>query len=177
LTLLDTKFRSRHIAFTREDEEAYCALLREAFPGIRYLEKPGTNDGPEPLEIGFYTRLVDCPAYFTDVIFDPDWRPDWEKTGKYQTWSTTNYPEPNAYILRSGRKRPRREKSGIRGEEGPVPPHLLGGEIHFRCRPACPDDFKLAGKALRLIGKVATNKRQVTLYYPSLDVVGYPLAA
>ena len=170
---LDTHFRSRHIAFTREDEGAYCALLREAFPDIRYLDEPRSGyDGPEPPEIGFYTRLVDCPASITDVIFDPDWRPLWSNETKYRTWSTTNHPYPNAYIIRSGSIYPWSEKSGIRGVEGPSPPSLAEGEIHFRCRVACPGDFKLAAKALRLIGKVATNKRQVHLFYPSLEVIG-----
>ncbi len=171
--VVDVSFRSRNIAFTREDEAAYCALLREAFPDVRYLDRPkGGHDGPEPPEIGFYTRLVDCPASITDVIFDVGWRPAWRKQGKYQTWSATNYPYPNAYIIRSGSIYPRSEKSGIRGVEGPSPPSLDDGDIHFRCRPACPGDFKLAAKALRLIGKVATNKRQVHLYYPSLEVIG-----
>ncbi len=172
--VVDVSFRSRHIAFTREDEAAYCALLRVAFPDIRYLARPQrSHDGPEPPEIGVYTRLVDCLAYTTHVIFDPDWRPAWRKTGKYKTWSTTNYPYPNGYILRSGSIRPGREKSGQRGVEGPVPPRLAGGDIHFRCRPACPGDFKLAARALRLIGKVATNKRQVRLFYPSREVIAY----
>ncbi len=171
---LNTKFRSRYIAFTKEDEAAYCALLREAFPGIRYLDKSRTGDkGSEPPEIGVYTKLAECPAYYTDVIFDPDWRPAWKKRDDYPYWSNTNYPQSSAYIIRSRRIDPWSEKSGIRGVEGPVPARLSRGEIHFRCRPACPGDFKLAAKALRLIGKVATNKRQVTLYYPSLEVIGY----
>ncbi len=171
--VVDVSFRSRNIAFTEEDERAYCALLREVFPDVRYLDRPQRSyDGPEPPEIGIYTRLVDCPAHTTDVIFDPDWRPAWKKTGKYQTWSTTNYPYPNAYIIRSGRIYQRRERSVVRGVEGPDPPFLADGDIHFRCRKACPGDFKLAAKALRLIGKVATNKRQVHLFYPSLEVIG-----
>ena len=166
---LDVNFQSRYIVFTREDEAAYCALLREAFPDIRYLAMPrGGHDGPEPPEIGIYRRLVECPARITDVFLDPNWRPAWHRWGKYQTWSPGDYPYPNAYIIRSGRIYPWSEKSGQRSVEGPVPPRLAGGEIHFRCRKACPGDFKLAAKALRLIGKVATNKRQVHLFYPSL---------
>ncbi len=54
---------------------------------------------------------------------------------------------------------------------------MYAGRLYFRCGKGNKEHLALARKALRLLGKVASNKIQV-VEYPSLEVVArYPKGA
>ena len=167
-------FRTRYFVLTPVDEAAYSKLLVEAFPRMRFFdEPPSAYEGPTPPEITLHESLSACARHYVLAIFEPDWAPCWSNRSKSGWWSIRNLPYPDVVIERGGQIFPWQPKASLKSVEGPEPQRIQGGRIYFRCHKGDKAELAIAGKALRLLGKVATNKRQMRVRYPSLEVVGY----
>ncbi|MEO5375902.1 MAG: hypothetical protein H7840_16850, partial [Alphaproteobacteria bacterium] len=114
------------------------------------------------------STLAECRRPYIEVVLDPDWEPTWFQSPGYKTtcWITDN-PYPNATFERSHvREEP--SELWIDGKARPIAPRISEGRIYFRCLKDDAAQRRLAAKAIRLIGKIATNKNMQEIRYPSL---------
>jgi len=134
-------------------------LLAEAFPTARYFPPPMIRDldGPEPPAVPVAERL-DYEIYMT---FKTEWQPAWRKRDADGWWSLI-YPGRPDVRFRMGRVWP---------ADNTRPERIDCLEIDFGCRPDHKEDFALARRLYRLLGKVATNHRQVYVSYPGYQVL------
>ncbi|MBF0130192.1 MAG: hypothetical protein HQL33_09380 [Alphaproteobacteria bacterium] len=162
----------RNFVFSPKDEAAYDALLHAAFPGIRYYDwlKHGEDSKPDPPELRLVGALAECQGPYVNVILDPDWRPTWQQSPNHKTtcW-VSDLPYPNATIERS-RACLEASVMVINHKTCPIPPGIDEGRVYFRCLKDEKTQRSLAAKAIRLIGKVATNRNVLVVNYPSLEV-------
>jgi hypothetical protein len=169
---LNVSLPGRHIVFTWQDEQAYLDLLRARFPSVRVYLNPVSSAlyGPEPPEVPLLTRVPERFSIFLEFVFSPEWKPAWEWDEKSGKWYMGGLAYPNGTMLRcrTVTKPTHRPET----DSGFGPPVLMEGEIYFRCRKDVPEDMKIARSALRLIGKVASNRNQVVVQYPTLEVRG-----
>lgn len=104
-----------------------------------------------------------------EIIFDPKWEPRWRVSKETGEWSRDTLPYPNARMDRC--ELYSRSKRWSNLSPGFDPSRISDGMLYFRCRNEVPGDMKLARAALRLVGKVASNKGQVICEYPSMRVL------
>lgn len=159
----------RHVVFTWRDEQAYLDLLRARFPSVRVYLNPLSSEieGPEPPVVPMLTTVPERFSTFLEFAFSPGWKPTWERDERSGEWRMRGFGYPNGTMLRCRATKKCKRRSDL--GPGFDPPTLDEGEIYFRCRKDVPDDLKLARAALRLIGKIASNRNQVVVQYPILE--------
>lgn len=155
----------REFVLMEADQQAYVALLREAFPDIGFL--PSDHDfryGKPPPAAELQPTMANMkPRSDCTVCFTPGWRPALT-TNSDRSLGVTLPPMPNASIDRGGSISEAGERNGTLW-----PPTIGGGRIYFRCEKGNAAHMSLARKGLRLLTKVATNK-VAYVHYPSLKV-------
>ena len=163
----------REFVLSRTDIGRYSDLLVEAFPDIWFIMwlEPREKDLDDPPTILPTQSLVDWlddsekMYHFCRIEFGKDWQPQWEK-GQFG-WSFGPAVYPNGEIELGGTINPARPASR---DVLASPEWMAGGSINFRVDVNDKAQVTLARKALRLLGKVASNGCQ-TVRYPSLEVV------
>lgn len=158
----DQFFRGKEIAFMPEDEEAYCQLLRQKAPGIRFVDDLNYKEVAAGLAPGHPAhRSVAACGLVVIILFAPseDWQPEYRQvdTSLGRRWSL-RYPShlhgrwwrtrPNAY---GGR-----EPAAYKGPRSP--PGLGPARLYFSGQKDDPEQVRLAGELIRLVSRVATNK-------------------
>lgn len=163
-----TNFRSRHVALNEEDIRRLSGLLCEAFPGARYYMKPTLGQvnylyprfpGPKRTRP---PRLLVHPSlhriwlagrrWKSDLcmVLDPGWEPRWymytaDPSNPYLAFWSPHHPTVSFRSLHGLRREFRTET-------------IASGFIDVRCNPAMPEHFRFAGKLLRLVARVASNR-------------------
>jgi hypothetical protein len=162
----------RYIAFTREDEDAWCDLLIARFPLVRFVPELTYDEAhsPDPPPIRVFRHINECVGGNVDFFFaPPGWTLvyDWHTSTGRHFWSMSSRSLfwPNGYWWRCKRK----EGRGDWGD--PEPPFINRGDIVFRARMHFPEELKTIRAAMRLTTKVATNK----LAQLRIDDPGWPV--
>lgn len=163
-----TNFRSRQVALNEEDIPRLSGLLQKEFPSARYYMEPTLAQvnylyprfqGPKRTRP---PRLLIHPSlhriwlagrrWKSDLcmVLDPDWEPRWymytsDPSNHYLAFWPSHHPTVDFRSLRGVDCAPRAET-------------IASGFIDVRCNPAMPEHFRFAGKLLRLVARVASNR-------------------
>ncbi|MGE5504633.1 MAG: hypothetical protein ACM31L_09440 [Actinomycetota bacterium] len=156
-------FRSRHACLSPADLKAFAAILVEAFPTARYYVDPGyvACRGAEPPPVATALHLLELNAYKRWMHFDEDWVPQWQKDPYDGHWVLC--PERLPYVLFMGTPK-------IWPSERDCPERIQSIQIDVSCRPHRKEDFAIARRLFYLLGKVATNRKQLYVGYPDYEV-------
>lgn len=164
-------FRSRHMVFLPEDELAYEAVLRQAFPHCVFLDyrlKGGSADQEPPVEL--YGSIAECRTEDAAVILDSrEFLPC--RKWSYGDWILNTPTRP------LGRWK-RRTAPQKHHENRPTPWQIALSEIDFLVQLDDTACVKQAERAVRLIDKVASRKEVRRFEYPSqvsFERPGWPL--
>lgn len=168
----NVRIRTREIIFSSADQLAYAEILARAFPDIRFLDIPSTLPKNEKPPEATVRSLAECSREEVLIVFDPAWRPAWKCDSDMPSsnrWYVRDLPLPNGSFER-GRGIRRREQHKDPGD-GKTPESIESGRIYFRIAANDKAQEAVARKALRLIGKVASNKNLLRIRHPSLEVI------
>ena len=155
----------RRFCLSKGDLDAYSDLLLAAYPDMRFFRASSEEleDRRQPPVLRFHDNLKSAEYGRLDILFSPEhWDPQWEIDKYTKRWSTEMTPRPNGVITGSG-------ETGIAQNHGQ--PFIGDGDIYFRCRKGDKDDMRVARKCLRLLTTVASNKGQVVVAFPSMEVL------
>ncbi len=165
-------FRGREWIAILADELAYADLLAEAFPGVRFVESGNSVsiDKPPP-DIQPRASLADCVDTMVHIVFDPSWTLRWRPNKATGWWTYDPDPLPNGTMNRMTIWQPQ-------GAPRPLPYNMDGrstwgrynGRVYFRIRSGNKEHESFARKALRLFGKVASNKNLMMAYTETLEI-------
>lgn len=155
-------FRSRETCLSPADLKAFAATLVEAFPTASYYIYPGLDEGggDEPPLISTALHLLDLTAYERWMHFDEEWGPQWQKDPDDGRWVLAVPRLPKVRFL-IGKMRP---------ADADRPERISATQIDVSCRPHRKEDFAMARRLFYLLGKVATNRKQVYVSYPDYKV-------
>jgi hypothetical protein len=159
----------RIVVFSRVDLARYSDLLVEAFPDVWFIRAPGNVGRWMAVPPAFAPtqslpeahgseRSAEC-----DVMFGTGWQPVW-KQGDSGFWHIANRTVPNGTFRVNCTVYPARD-----GEDA-KPENMTDGQFYFRVDADDKAQVSVARKALRLIGKVASNRIQ-SVRFPSLEVI------
>ena len=148
----------RQTIWTSDDLMTWCNLLRDAFPQVLFHEQFSSalsEDEPErPPEVIFHDSLVDIRMGLGEIIIaDRDWRPHMlVRPGPYcLLWTWARQPPVTGANL-GGHGEPMMPTSRVRR------PKLNAGSVFLRYHRDDREAKSIAMKALRLVGKMSTNK-------------------
>lgn len=159
--------RGREWVMTLIDEIAYADLLRDAYPGVRFIDCPVNPRGEAPPNIRPLRSIQECLQPTVNIVFDPGWSPQWTPGYYPGWWSMERMPLPNGTIdrgnIRLSRDGPWRVDQDQRDT-------VDGGRIYFRMAPGDKGHEAVVRKALRLLAKVASNRNLNIVWVPSLKL-------
>ena len=168
----DVGIRKREIVLSPADQLAYAEILAREFPDVRFLDEPHTLPKNEKPPEATVRSLAECRCEDVLIVFDPAWRPAWKcdsDAKTYNRWYIRGLPLPNGSLERGqGVGRKEKHKDLFDGE---VPESIESGRIYFRIAANDKAQDAVARKALRLIGKIASNKNLLLVRHPSLEVI------
>jgi len=168
----DVRIRKREIVLSSADQLAYAEVLAREFPEARFLDDPYTLPKNEKPSEATVRSLAECRCENVVIVFDPAWRPEWKgepNSPKSNCWYIRNLPLPNGRFERGrGIRQKKRPDDTFAGE---ISEGIESGRIYFRIAPNDREQEMLARKALRLIGKIASNKGLLLVRYPSQAVI------
>lgn len=156
----------QELVFLPEDEIAYANLLTEAFPNLRFIDDPGSaQEGDVPPE-KTCRSVAECRYGSVFLVFDPSWEPVWRIDGN--RWYIQNPPYPNGDWSRGGVGYYGRFFEAF-GRESPET--ICPGRIYFRVVAGDKAHASIARKALRLMNKIANNKRLNTVRPQTMEMI------
>lgn len=165
----------KEIVLLPEDDAAYFDLLSEAFPDIRFLNKPYyLPKGTRPMAKTART-FAECPRTHGRIfiVFDPSWTPTWksEERDDRCIWVLTGpIPYPNGeYECSAGVW----SFGQVPASETEAAEYIPDGRLYFRYLAGNEADAQTVRKALRLFSKVASN-RKLMWVNPYTGKVGVP---
>lgn len=174
--------RAREVSLLHRDWWDFGFALMDAFPQALYYRRLDVvNDkedrarswGEEPPSVYpvMASHLLDAgldPFDTAYMFFDPHWQPAYEKRTdvvilppRGWRWEPTAHPLPSVSFRLGGNI-----------YEEPVP-HPLKGQISFCGENGNKEHLAMAARLFRLLGKFATNKKDlVRVSVPSMEVLG-----
>jgi hypothetical protein len=164
------RFRQRQTILLAADEAAYSEVLCQEFPGIRFIDgvvRSLIYDRSRPPESPIRASIRECQHPYVGFVFDPDWPFRWRWLEDSNEWHPELTPLPNGMIERitrigcGGGFRDKPEDGTNRGE----------GCVYIRILAGNAEHEAVARKALRLLGRVASNKKLLIVRRPSMQVI------
>lgn len=169
-----TRFRSRIVIMTAADWSRFSEALKIAFPDAIYVmhpikaqtERPRSRP-PRLLMSRDFFRIQQAAARWNtsiSMIFDPRWQPRWycvedQHAAHYWSYWPPHHPSVDFRFV-----------TGFRQIAG-RPADIHDTWIDFRCNPAFPEHFLLAGRFYRLLGKFCSNRNLAVVDYPGGRVI------
>ena len=140
----------RDILFTKVDEAALSAVIREKYPNVQFFEDRDWYIDSTPPNIPSIDVATTRNVFF--IMPEPDWRPTLELYSRDNTYWISNFPELLGFVERSG---------GVWGSENLTedgePRIIMEGSITIMYKPpATKAQASFKGVIWRLFDKVGT---------------------
>ena len=165
--------KSRYVWLTETDWKSFSDILSENIPSVSYYADRGGAPQSVVLPVTRTEKhLLDvdtsCPGWDyarSDIrmTFEPEWQPDYrlrendvaKDRGSY--WALTNAVLPNVMFRMWAIYTPDRLHSTG---------HMIHNDVIFYGRSGNREDRLLSQRFFRLLGKVSTNRDQITISMP-----------